>query len=364
MILALCLVGTLSNVYDVVMPNYHSSCTNGCLDWSKAAQSLPASANLTQAIIDQMFIGNGAAATLAATNCAMPGARAGTNEKDCGLNCHDQADQYSYIYDSYAGPWCFCKDPVGNLVNQTCNDLLPLSQPHPFPPLAHAWHHSHSPMPNTHAMSTLHIPPLTISQPRAHPSTHKRALFPPVFLTCARVCVCWQVVGVENVSQYCTPAVNIPEQINLQYAASSTVVVGFITYEPEDGTTAAPQANLQALTSERASASASASAAERAPAPPVVVTGVTHKYSPPGRNSTNPSANATEFALPYMMHYITFPVTPGVQYNYSVKSGAANALCKNIRDVQEVNVCQLEDTDGVHPVCSLDIALCHGFNLC
>lgn len=52
------------------------------------------------------------------------------------------------------------------------------------------------------------------------------------------------------------------------------------------------------------------------------MTGVTHMYSPPGRNSTNPSANATEFALPYMMHYITLPVTPGMKYTYSVKSGS------------------------------------------
>ena len=55
------------------------------------------------------------------------------------------------------------------------------------------------------------------------------------------------------------------------------------------------------------------------------MTGVTHRYAPPGRNSTSLSANATEFALPYMMHYITLPVAPGVRYNYSVRSGAANA---------------------------------------
>ena len=42
------------------------------------------------------------------------------------------------------------------------------------------------------------------------------------------------MAGVENISQYCTPALNIPEQINLQYAASAAIVVGFVTYEPEE----------------------------------------------------------------------------------------------------------------------------------
>ena len=46
------------------------------------------------------------------SGCAMPGARAGTHEKDCGLHCYPGKDQWSYIFDSYAGPWCFCKDPV------------------------------------------------------------------------------------------------------------------------------------------------------------------------------------------------------------------------------------------------------------
>jgi hypothetical protein len=116
-----------------------------------------------------------------------------------------------------------------------------------------------------------------------------------------------QVAGAENSSQYCTPPVYIPEQINLQYASSSAVVVGFVTYEPFAQGSAPPQAKLQANSSA---------------SPPVIVTGVTHQYAPPGRNSTDLSANATEFALPYMMHYITFSVTPGEQYNYSVRSGA------------------------------------------
>ena len=117
------------------------------------------------------------------------------------------------------------------------------------------------------------------------------------------------MAGTENSSQYCTPPLYIPEQINLQYASSSAVVVGFVTYEPFTQSSAPPQAKLQSSAS-----------------PPAIVTGVTHQYAPPGRNSTDLSANATEFALPYMMHYITFSVTPGEKYNYSVRSGADAGL--------------------------------------
>lgn len=121
-----------------------------------------------------------------------------------------------------------------------------------------------------------------------------------------------QVAGLENTSQYCTPQINIPEQINLQYASPSAVVVGFVTYEVGNVTTP-PQARFRTATS-------SSNATYK------VVTGVTHQYSPPGRNSSDVLKNATNFALPYMMHYITLPITPGVQYNYSVKSGSEQGL--------------------------------------
>jgi hypothetical protein len=111
-ILLACLSGTIANMYDVVLPNYRSSCSNGCLAWSDAARSLPLSANLSQTSINEMFIKGGSGSMDAKDYCAMPGARAGMHEKDCGLNCHDETDQWSYIYDSYAGPWCFCKNPV------------------------------------------------------------------------------------------------------------------------------------------------------------------------------------------------------------------------------------------------------------
>ena len=109
------LVLTVANMYDVVMPNYRPSCINGCLDWATAAGSLPPNVNgtqLKQADINDFFIQGEGGATNAKNSCAMPGARAGMHEKDCGLHCTDTLDQFAYIYDSYAGPWCFCKDPV------------------------------------------------------------------------------------------------------------------------------------------------------------------------------------------------------------------------------------------------------------
>ena len=39
-------------------------------------------------------------------SCPPPLRRAGT-------------EQWSYIYDSYAGPWCFCKDPVPGAENSS-----------------------------------------------------------------------------------------------------------------------------------------------------------------------------------------------------------------------------------------------------
>ena len=110
-----CLAGSVANMYDVVLPHYRPSCINGCLEWSDAAKSLPPIPNgtqLNQSNIDDFFIDGKVGSTEANSFCAMPGARAGMHEKDCGLSCHDEADEFAYIYDSYAGPWCFCKDPV------------------------------------------------------------------------------------------------------------------------------------------------------------------------------------------------------------------------------------------------------------
>ena len=113
------------------------------------------------------------------------------------------------------------------------------------------------------------------------------------------------MAGSENSSQYCAPALNSPEQINLQYASPTAVVVCFVTYEIGGGATAdaPPQATLatqQVL--------ASASAAN------ITIFGVTHRYAPHGRNGTTAPKEANQNTLPYMMHYVTLPVEPGHEY--------------------------------------------------
>lgn len=83
----------LSNTYDVVMPQYASSCKNGCLPWASAGGS-----NATyQKFIDSLFVDTGTVTT-AANSCAMPGAHAGLNERD-----GSEQDGMRYILDSYEG---------------------------------------------------------------------------------------------------------------------------------------------------------------------------------------------------------------------------------------------------------------------
>ena len=224
----------LANMYDVVLPKYRSTCASGCLPWAQAAALSPG-LHLTQPAIDAMFINGSAGASAAGNSCAMPGAQSGSHLRDCGLHCYGDLWQFEYIASSYAGPWCFCKDPVAN---------------------------------------------------------------------------------VTNTSQYCVPAVSVPEQINLQYAAPGVVVVAFVTYE-EGGaapTEAPPHATLTPSNKSGA---------------PQTVTGVSHVYAPPGRNVTgNSSASPTnpiDFDLPYNMHYVKMLVEPGQPYTFKVKGGAAAA---------------------------------------
>merc|ERR1711871_132941 len=125
------------NMYDVIMRQYTSTCKHGCADWG----SVP---NQNQSIIDAMFAGGKAGAAAAGSSCAMPANHAGDNECDCG-----QKDADKYIFDSYQGPWCYCKQPQKGM-----------------------------------------------------PS-----------------------------AAYCQPPQSTPEQINLQVASPSVVVVGFVTYE-------------------------------------------------------------------------------------------------------------------------------------
>ena len=88
----------LSDTYDTQFPHYAPGCAHGCASWATAA-----SANYSQSTIDGYFIGGHAAATVAGTDCAMPGAQTGNHECDCG-----EKDGDLYMVDSYAGPWCFC----------------------------------------------------------------------------------------------------------------------------------------------------------------------------------------------------------------------------------------------------------------
>ena len=106
------------NMYDVIMPAYTSLCKNGCASWASAGAG-----NATQqAIIDAFFADSSAAA---AAHCAMPANHAGDNECDCG-----QKDGETYIFDSYEGPWCYCKDPAaGENKTQYCNPAAAASAP-------------------------------------------------------------------------------------------------------------------------------------------------------------------------------------------------------------------------------------------
>ena len=92
-LLPVALIGmTLANVYDVVMPLNKPSCE--CLPWASAAT--PGN-NLTQADIDNMFVGGAAAAAAAGSSCAMPGAQSGTHMKDCALSCFAEIWEFEYI---------------------------------------------------------------------------------------------------------------------------------------------------------------------------------------------------------------------------------------------------------------------------
>eukprot|EP00729_Bicosta_minor_P009103 gene9103-12667_t len=186
------------NMYDITMGNYKTTCSTGCAAWSKAG-SLKG-VNVTQDQINAFFVGGASYATTASDH-----------ECDCGAK-----DQQEYIYDSYAGPWCFCNE------------------------------------------------------------------------------------GSTTTAAYCTAPTDIPEQINLQVAAPGVIVVGFVTYSTSLTATEMPIA----MFGEKGAA-------------PAKVTGVTHKYSPPGR-----TGNVSDFDAPYQMHY-PFSVEEGKSYTYKVNNGGA-----------------------------------------
>lgn len=103
MLLSACLLLALfrlssSNMFDVLFPKYTSRCKNGCEVWSNV--NTP---SYNQSTVNQMWE-KGAA--YASNFCGMPANTAGNHECDCS-----EKDQYTFITDSYAGPWCFCKNP-------------------------------------------------------------------------------------------------------------------------------------------------------------------------------------------------------------------------------------------------------------
>ena len=110
-------------------------------------------------------------------------------------------------------------------------------------------------------------------------------------------------------AQYCRSARGVPEQINLQLASSTTIVVGFVTFEsalPGDP----PTAEFGKLA-----------------AAPVSLTGVSHWYmekSGPKCNFPN-TGPCVQDGRNYTMSFIKFAnLEPGASYTYRVKSGASD----------------------------------------
>jgi hypothetical protein len=109
---------------------------------------------------------------------------------------------------------------------------------------------------------------------------------------------------------YCDPPAAVPEQINLQLAASDTFVLGFVTYE------VLPSAPPVAILYETDAA-----------ANKKTVNGVSHAYEPPGHTFPEPANGTTMGTVPYIMSYIKFgPLKPRTSYTYKVKSGGESAV--------------------------------------
>eukprot|EP00939_MAST-03C_sp_MAST-3C-sp1_P001607 g1607.t1 len=107
---------------------------------------------------------------------------------------------------------------------------------------------------------------------------------------------------------YCESPKNIPEQINLQIASKSGVVVSFVTFEDEKPSEA-PFAEIQEKerTAEVSFSSPSSSSS-------LLLRGVTHIY-------VSPSGSRT-----YWMHFVTFEgLKSNSTYTYRVKSGGQSA---------------------------------------
>jgi hypothetical protein len=101
-----------ANVYDVIMPHYTTTCKNGCIKWADVTDFVDPGVyhnSTTKTTVGSLFA-DGSVPDGLADECAMPAAHAGNHLCDCGVdrNAFDE----TYMLDSYAGPWCFCKDPA------------------------------------------------------------------------------------------------------------------------------------------------------------------------------------------------------------------------------------------------------------
>jgi len=92
-----------ANVYDVVLPKYRGNVSIGCecQPWTAVSTN-----KTEQARINSYWL-KGVPPSDASNHCAMPAASAGQFECD---GCTVDA-----VYNSFKGPWCYCKDKVSSL---------------------------------------------------------------------------------------------------------------------------------------------------------------------------------------------------------------------------------------------------------
>lgn len=176
--------------------------------WSEVQDFVdPGLKSETKISVGSLFA-NGSVPIDIGSSCAMPAAHAGNHECDCGAKA---AFNETYMLDSYAGPWCFCKDPGTAPSNREYNTPL---------------------------------------------------------------------------MSYCKPPQSVPEQINLQLAASDVIVAGFVTYEE------LPVSPPVAMFGKKGGAMK-------------LITGVSHAYNPGGHHSLG---NQTSSSVPYIMSFIKLQV--------------------------------------------------------
>ena len=110
-----------------------------------------------------------------------------------------------------------------------------------------------------------------------------------------------------NVMRYCEAPTYVPEQLNLQLAASDVIVAAFITYEPT-----LPTAPPVAMVGKKGGAMTQLS-------------GVSHIYNPgKHRDLKNETVGSSQ---PYIMHFIKFTTDePRTDYEYKVKSGGSGGV--------------------------------------